>query len=645
MNSAFIPDRRHFCKSLVLGSAALSMPGDLFGKSLELAKSDDSAFATLLRGLLREWGDAMLALQINQAADPKQHGALSCPACGFIHGRCMDAVYPFLHLAKTTGDDRYLKAGIAVFEWSKNVSQVNGAWSVIPDPKSWKGITVYGAIALAETLHWHGDLLEPAMKQRWSERLRLAGDYIYKNFTLEFTNINYGGSAIYALHLIDRVLDIPDYAKRSRELASGIKNYISRPNVLLFGEGHEKGKSPRGLEAVDLGYNVEETLNGLTLYALEAKDAELLELMKKSLAGHLEFMLPDGAWDNSWGTRQAKWTYWGSRTTDGCQPAYAFMANFNPAFGAAAYQNTQLLKSCTRGLLHGGPHYLSHGVKPCVHHTFTHAKVLATLLDHGTIAAQVDSTVKLPRATADGVKVFPEVATWLAARGPWRATVTAYDWRYRKDIYQPTGGAISMLWHRDLGPLLAGSMPKYVLVEENNMQRNPDPEDHPLTPRVEAWEGDQWFTNIHDLKADVAHTDQDEVIHFKIGTQLLSADQTAPATGAVKAILEYHFDRDTVVIRATTSHANPSAIKTALVIPIISPTGEKLNWLSDRKLEIKKLLGTLVVEANVPLRLKPMTRERTFNLVPGFEALPIVADFMPGEAAAVECRLSIIPSL
>jgi hypothetical protein len=28
---------------------------------------------------------------------------------------------------------------------------------------------------------------------------------------------------------------------------------------------------------------------------------------------HLEFMLHDGAWDNSWGTRNFKWTYWGNR--------------------------------------------------------------------------------------------------------------------------------------------------------------------------------------------------------------------------------------------------------------------------------------------------------------------------------------------
>ena len=43
---------------------------------------------------------------------------------------------------------------------------------------------------------------------------------------------------------------------------------------------------------------------------------------------HLEFMLPDGAWDNSWGTRSFKWTYWGGRTSDGFMGGYYLMAVF-----------------------------------------------------------------------------------------------------------------------------------------------------------------------------------------------------------------------------------------------------------------------------------------------------------------------------
>ena len=71
-------------------------------------------------------------------------------------------------------------------------------------------------------------------------------------------------------------------------------------------------------------------------------------------------MLPDGAWDNSWGTRNNKWSYWGSRTSDGCQPGYGLLAKKSPEFAEAVRRNTRLLKACTHdGLLHGGPMFNS----------------------------------------------------------------------------------------------------------------------------------------------------------------------------------------------------------------------------------------------------------------------------------------------
>ena len=76
-------------------------------------------------------------------------------------------------------------------------------------------------------------------------------------------------------------------------------------------------------------------------------------------------------------------TYWGSRTSDGCQIAYGILGEKNPLFAEAAARNTELLQNCTRdGLLHGGKMYDSAGELPCTHHTFCHAKALAALVLH-----------------------------------------------------------------------------------------------------------------------------------------------------------------------------------------------------------------------------------------------------------------------
>ena len=99
---------------------------------------------------------------------------------------------------------------------------------------------------------------------------------------MTFTNINYGFTSVYAFHLLGELLDKPIYLERSKELAAEVKNWFTEPNKLLFGEGKPSTKkSAKGLLAVDLGYNVEESLNGVVQYALAEKDEEKTEDVKK----------------------------------------------------------------------------------------------------------------------------------------------------------------------------------------------------------------------------------------------------------------------------------------------------------------------------------------------------------------------------
>ena len=50
--------------------------------------------------LLKKWCDGLAAHQITQIPDPEIRGALLCPACAAVHGRCHGAVYPLLYLAQ-----------------------------------------------------------------------------------------------------------------------------------------------------------------------------------------------------------------------------------------------------------------------------------------------------------------------------------------------------------------------------------------------------------------------------------------------------------------------------------------------------------------------------------------------------------------
>lgn len=632
--------RRSFIQISALGSASLFLPLYTCGStSKESSYLNGSKFQELSLNLLTTWCDAMIRDQINNPNDKVQHGALYCHACEDIHGRCFDAVYPLMCLADKTGDKKYLEAAIKLMDWSVNVDLPDGSWTNMLDPKSWYGTTVFGAIALGEALHYHGHLLTKEMKQKWEDRLKRAIEFVYLKFDDNFSHINYRFTAIHALSFLGEYFNDEKYIKRSDELAALIPIYLTEPNKLLYGEDHpDDEKSEKGLLPIDIGYNVEESLNGVVQYAVHKKDQKLIQLLTESLNGHLEFMLPDGAWDNSFGTRQNKWTYWGSRTTDGCQPAFTLLADKNPAFGTAAILSTELLQRCTvNGLLAGGLHYESYGEKPCMHHTFAHAKNVAFVLDNSENLRHINKNTPIPRQVNDGVKHFPELDVWLGARGPWRSTVSSYDqvWKKKYSV-AATGGSLAVLWHEKVGPLFTASMVEYIEVEPNNQQPQPG-EDFCLTPRVERRFDGALYTNVQDLKAKVSVKDDNGKIIFSVNTVLTDREkETLVDDGDFN--LQYIIDANETVIKASRKSSELNG--DMLVLPLISPTGEKVVKVGENKLEIHKNGGVVVLNLNVPIAIKKTDKERVFNQVPGMEVIPILATFPKGVKEVI-CTIKV----
>tara|TARA_R110002096_G_C14658710_1_gene727357 strand:- start:8626 stop:10542 length:1917 start_codon:yes stop_codon:yes gene_type:complete len=633
--------RRNFIQLSTLAGVGLSLPLAGLFNSCSNHPEHSLEFKNLTSGLLKDWCDGMLKVQINNPSNVEEHGALGCPSCSHIHGRCMDAVYPFLYMADATGDGKYIEGAKLVMTWAENnVSQEDGAWTVIKNPKSWKGITIFGAIALAEALHYHGHVLDEATRKAWTVRLGKAGQYIYDTFTIDFTNINYPGTAVYGLNLIGNVLNRDDFKAKSKTLASQIKSYFTANEGLLFGECKKSSSklSEKGLHGVDLGYNVEETLNSLVMYSLKENDEELLQIVTKSLNSHLEFMLPDGAWDNSWGNRMYKWSYWGSRTCDGSQPAFGMMAHINPAFGTAAVKNTELLQRCTAdGLIHGGLGFIEAGIPPCVHHTFAHAKPLAAMLDHWEHLPQINKNAALPRTTANGVKHFKDLDVYLFARGDWRGTVSAYDaeYHYKYDFRQASGGALGVLYHNKVGLLCAASMAEYSLVEKNNQQPQPG-KDICLTPRIETFKDDVWFTNLYDLPATVSSIDENGSIELLADVKLKNIDREE-VTGTASAFdIAYKCTVENTEIRVKT---NQDITKpTAFVLPIVSPSSEVVTSINKNEITIQKPEGLVTIKASTQIKMKEISGKRTFNMVPGVEALPIEVFF---EEESKELQVSI----
>jgi hypothetical protein len=585
-----------------------------------------SSLPLLSTDLLREWAETLLCLQVKDQADSKYYGGIYCAADKAVHGRSGDTIYPFLHLAHKQKDSRFLDAAVLLYRWMEtHVSQADGSWLNEPVTGSWKGTTVFAATSLAEAIKYHGSVLDNKLKDQMLDRLRRAGEFVYQNIDYKYGNINYPISAAYALSLLGTVLDNAKFRSRGKELAQEALQYFTKKDGLLYGEGDMVYEpSAKGCLAVDLGYNVEESLPALVQYGLLNGDATLLETVTHAMQKHLEFMLPDGGWDNSWGTRNFKWTYWGSRTSDGCQTAYALLADRDPRFYRAALLNTQLMKQCTHdGLLTGGPHYHAHSISTCVHHTFSHAKALTVILDHGIPVLKNNITTPLlPRETASGYRFFEDIQTWLIAKGAFRATVTGYDKEYKKTRNgHASGGALTMLWHAKAGPLVAAGMNAYQLYEPGNMQPDTDPFSMPLTPRIELKQEGKVYMNISDLSAVVSVEEESGSITVSSVSKLVDKDQQDPSTGAITCHTWYTFTDHKVIFAFRVEKPNTGI---AILFPVISAAAEKINFVSDKIVHINKKNCRVKVSSDTLLHQAPTSTGRIFNYVPGFEAIPFM---------------------
>ena len=295
--------------------------------------------------LLKKWCDGLAAHQITQIPDPEIRGALLCPACAAVHGRCHGAVYPLLYLAEKSGNPKYIRCAEGLIDWSVNMSQPDGGY-VNDGMCEWKGTTVFAAVCFAKA-YPYGTLLSEEHFRKLDTILQGFLSYIYHVFDIESGNINYVAGAACALELGGKLYGREDYRIRAREYAHSMLNFMTA-NHLIFGEGGKTRNelSRKGCHPVDIAYNLEETIPLLAEYAASSNDGLMTKALVETARAHLNFILPDGGIDESFCTRMDKWTYWGSRTSDGCALGLFLLSPYEEEFAAAAEQNLKLLAAC-----------------------------------------------------------------------------------------------------------------------------------------------------------------------------------------------------------------------------------------------------------------------------------------------------------
>lgn len=619
--------RTFFRNTIIAASPLLFMPTVVRVTGMNVFVSEPNRINDLTISLLEKWCLGLYENQTNSPGNTMTDGGIYSPGDDAYLGRSADALYPFLWMAKHTNDKKYIEAAKKVYAWEQNNcwSEELGCWYNSPNqPNSWKGITVFAAMTKLEALEHYSDLLGGETVAEWEKRLHRTAEFIYLKFSINYGNINYPAVGTLVLYKLGVYFNEDKYIQKANELANELLYYFT-PDDLFFGEGG-RTRNEAGQYPIDLGYNVEESLPAMALYCRYSGNKELYAKVLKSMKAHLEFMLPNGGWDNSWGTRNFKWTLWGSRTSDGCHPGYYALADEEPVFVEAVYRNLKCLdESTANNLLHSGPHEFIEGILPSTHHTFDHAKALVSLLHIKTPEILSPENI-LPREKEYGIKKFESINTIIFSKGSWRGTVTAYNVNYRgRTNGHASGGALTMLYHMHNEIISVASMTEYQLWESFNMLDDKKVDNFMnLTPRLElTTEDNQTYRNISDFNAKLSYTETDDEMIVNTQSRLVDGDQNEPDGGTPDVYIDYRVKNDILSIEITAD--KPSLGKLRFIFPVVCSGHDKIS-LSDNSFKLKNTKGSLTIQSNFKLEKLIPENQRVYNFVPGLQAFPLDID-------------------
>lgn len=539
--------------------------------------------------LLKEYCDAMIELQ-DKSGDKAFNGGIYCRACKNIHGRCSDAVYGFTVAAKLFGEEKYIKAAKDVFAYGENMICDDGG--LYNDAQTtWRYTTTFHLTVVIEALRAGKGIFDAETIKAFEARAEKMANWLYENLDEKSpANINYATTNGLALAISGNYFHNQKYLDRAKRLVDYAMEHISE-NGLLYGECKPHDKlSEKGCRGIDIGYNVEESVPALVKYSFEVGDEVLKEKLIGIVRSHLDFMFPDGGWDNSFGCRNNKWTYWGSRTSDGCVPMLLLFADKDPMFAEAAYRNAEMLDKCSiGGLLYGGPHYRKRGEYACTHHTFEHVNSIAFALDHiNEKYLMPTKRGKIPSDSTDSFKYYKEVRTYKIAKGDYLATITDYDF----DIFfsgHASGGTLTALYNRKIGPMIMGSVTDYVLVEPTNMQQVKDRQNHrSLLPRlVKTIDGTEYSSTFF-LNAEMV--DNRAIDGYFISAMTGLSDNKGNELSGIKPQIDYKLSENGLSIDIKNANG------LTLVLPLIAGKVDVVQGKKTSQKEIFFLTGGFIAE-------------------------------------------------
>ena len=470
--------------------------------------------------------DQLVSTQITDPGDP-DYGALVSPSTNPQpnprHSRAAEAVYPLAVLYRHSGDPRYRDSAIILGNWLVGLQQDDGSWGENwPGHDGWNGTTADQLISLAGALELLGPELGEDVHRAWSLAIARASDFSLDRFGPGRSNINYIPTAAVGLVLAHRAVAAPkdEWLDKAAELMTYLATQVNQDG-LIVGEG----------KGVDLGYNIAQTIGFMAWYGILRNQPDTVEQAASLLKTHMHFMYPNGAIDNSWGTRSFKWTLEsGTKTAPGVHFTFALLADRDPAIRRGArlaldWLVQHALDEHDRVVY--GPHAYLHenSAPPSNYGTFARAQSIATAIEYG---AGAGPTAPIPGEKKNWVKHFSSIGTAVLRSDRVMATLSAYANNRRYPLETAVrGGSATLVWYGGYGPngfLQASSQTIYNRIESRHMPDGIDP--LPLTPRIES-AGPPYQSNLFDADARLEVSESGEAINVVTSGELRTLEEEA----------------------------------------------------------------------------------------------------------------------
>lgn len=536
--------------------------------------------------LMKKWCDTLLTYQV-RTKTPYTDGALLCPACHVLHGRVADLCFPLTVIWSRTGEERYLEEADKLIDWSEyNLQTSDGLW-YNDITNRWYATSAFSAMSMGEAIYHFGDRLPAKYKDKWMNIfVRMCDVFMTLDTRESFKPVTNYYCGIAALLAMARRLTGDDRYYEKSKYWIGVAMSRFDGDGLLFGEGYPL-EIDNGSHPIDMGYALEESMPLLLRYA--SLTGDYTELFKSRFMSHLEFLLPDGAIDDSFGIRHNKWTYWGSRTSDGIIEGLALLLDDKLCADACERVLTLYEKCTCEGLLAMPMAYVT-GEPTCLHHTFTHAKALAALVCAENCPESIEKTL-IPCEKEYGIRSYQNGNLLLVSIGDFRATFSAVSSSYHPAFTANGGGSMNLLYHRKRGILCAATSAEYNPTEPLNQQYLRKADDPPC------------MTAQFIIDGKLACKDKTAKLSFE-GNEVTAKAELWQAS--------YSFEGEELKIRLECGNG-------IYELPIVCGKEQKVTLSGDRR--TLSISDGITVVSEEPMNVD--TDRRVFNQVGGLAYLPV----------------------